>query len=145
VRSCYALVFVVHLSHVNKKHLWKQWSNLILIKLYYGIHNVNLFMISWLIDISVVNYSESHLNRTSLGPIFVFRMNSVQFIQVKLTNKFPNLGLNFKFCLYRILFNSGFTLHRFYCIYIYIYVCACDCRTNIIVLHALTTGCYMTS
>jgi len=71
-------------------------------------------------------------------------MNSVQFIQVKLTKNFLIWDLILSsvytgFCLIQGSLYTGFT------VYIYIYVCACDCRTNIIVLHALTTGCYMTS
>jgi len=46
----------------------------------------------------------------------VFRIDSVQFIQVKLT-KISSIGTSLKFGLYRISLNSEFSFDSFCCIY----------------------------
>jgi hypothetical protein len=52
-------------------------------------------------------YSETCLNRTALGPTFLFGIDRLNLLT------FPTLKLYFKFCLHRIPVYTGFSLNRF--------------------------------
>ena len=70
--------------------------------------------LSW----SMVSYSETCLNRTSLGPTLVFWIDRC-LVYTGLNNKKkknPTLGLYLKFGLYRIPVYWGFGLDRLHCI-----------------------------